>query len=130
VAAQTSEGTPLDLEQRLRLRRELRQAHRMRDGRGGDAPADGEGSGQTSLGGDREPSSDELNPSAHLEPTEVRRRAGPAHWAHDHPPGSGPHGFLLNPEERMHLRRQLREQGFAHRAAGAPPATAPQQPTP
>jgi hypothetical protein len=60
----------------------------------------------------------------------VRRRSGHAQWSNEHSNGSRPHGFLLNPEERKHLRRQLREQGGGNRSEGIAPVQGPQHSAP
>ncbi len=111
----------LDPEERMRLRRELRQAHRERM-RAAGAP-----------GGVSEPAppipphhdpgrSARSASSAHPPEASWPRRRADGSWPPHDPAGLQPGRFTLTDEEREQLRRQLREQRAGRRA------TQPSQP--
>ena len=115
-AGHVSGPSLLDPDERMRLRRELRQAHRERMRSAG--ATGGTSEPAPSLPPHHEPGRAVLGPSP-VHPPEAswpRRRADgslPPHESGGSPPGR----FMLTDEEREQLRRQLREQRAARRAA-------------
>lgn len=115
-AAPPPDPSLLDPDERMRLRRELRQAHRERM------------RAAAAAGGATEPSQPFPThhesgrsawgpPSVHPPDASWPRRRADGSWpAHD-AAGSQPGRFALSDEEREQLRRQLREQRAARRAA-------------
>lgn len=120
--AQVPDPPPLDTEQRQRLRRELREAHRLREA-GGHAGLPDSGGSPAQFGGDAG-----TGRGGHHDASKGRWHARHDPRTHDHAAGPGHDGFPLSAEERRHLRRQLREQGSVARIEGAPPARAPLHP--
>ena len=117
----------LDPDERLRLRRELRQAHRerMRGAAAAGAPQEA----PPAMPAQNEPGRSGLahGPGHTPDTPRMRHRAEVGGQSHD-PHGGPPARFTLSDEEREHLRRQLREQRAARRAGQQAPASVREAP--
>lgn len=110
----------LDPEERLRLRRELRQAHRERMR---ESTASGARQGTDSpVQPPAEPGRPGSSPApGHQAEHGWPRRRPDGTWGHHEHGGAAPGRFALSDEEREQLRRQLREQRAGRRAGQSPP---------
>lgn len=117
-AGHPSDSSPLDPDERMRLRRELRQAHRERMRAAG--AAGGAIEPASPLPPHHEPGRSVSSPSTvHPPDASWPRRRADGSWPPHEPAGPQPGRFTLTDEEREQLRRQLREQRAARRAAQA-----------
>ena len=116
----------LDPDERMRLRRELRQAHRERM-RAAGAPG-GTSEPAPSFPPHHEPGRSGRGASS-VHPPEASwpRRRADGSWPPYDPAGAQPGRFTLTDEEREQLRRQLREQRASRRASqpSQPPGRGP-----
>lgn len=106
----------LDPDERMRLRRELRQAHRER------MRAAGAEGGASQLAPPLPPHHEPGRPgwgasSVHPPEASWPRRRADGSWLPYDPAGPQPGRFTLTDEEREQLRRQLRDQRAARRAS-------------
>lgn len=117
----------LDPDERIRLRRELRQAHRER--MRGAAAAGGPQESTPAMPFQNEPGrSGWAHGPGHLpDAPRMRQKLEVGGQPHD-PHGAPPARFTLSDEEREHLRRQLREQRAARRAGQQAPAPVKEAP--